>query len=212
MKNTMINHVHGWLTNHFKFRKIAALTLVLLANSSNLNAAVVWTFVETDFGDGTFSTTATASGSFAESYASTSTVNFTPGAFIRFDIFDVRVSGVGLVAEVGVASETGFLQSGTVDVSGNFGHNATGLFWSESDYGQTLSSGTEVFARATFPFSLAEMFDGPAPTADIVAWTSSSNSADTITYSFGSPVPEPSSALLVGLGGFSLLARRRRPS
>jgi hypothetical protein len=43
-----------------------------------------------------------------------------------------------------------------------------------------------------------------------LAWTAT-DSGDIITYTIGPvPVPEPSSALLVGLGGLALLARRKK--
>jgi hypothetical protein len=82
------------------------------------------------------------------------------------------------------------------------------------EFGSTLSKSRDVSAyNATLTYNnttIDTIFGGGFfDNGPVHAWTLSGGAA-TDTISYVAAVPEPSSSLLIGLGAFGLLARRKR--
>lgn len=150
----------------------------------------------------------------SEPYAAGQKVALTGGSF-NFSAFE----DLSKDTDAGQSSYTSlsFSSSNTrpAPTVGAWGFSYTEIYWSDA----VVSAGTmTVPTQLSFdpneqimmvPFTtLAGL--GAANFSNTLAWTATTT-GDTIRYSTGAaPIPEPASALLLGLAGTSLLVRRRR--
>ena len=191
---------------------LATGIVTLSALTPQAEAAVIWTF-----GQNGADVTATASGTFTidvigsqSSYSSASpgTSSRSDGYFTHSGTFGMSRGGVG--APVHIPST---LTSAPDSWTGNFGHSSRTIRWG-TEFGSTLSKSRDVSAyNATITYNdttIDTIFGGGFfDNGPVHAWTLSGG-ATTDTISYVAAVPEPSSSLLIGLGAFGLLARRKR--
>ncbi|MEJ6569954.1 MAG: PEP-CTERM sorting domain-containing protein [Akkermansiaceae bacterium] len=108
--------------------------------------------------------------------------------------------------------------SGALTIPGVIGFNSDTLFWNAQHISAGVPGGTVTELTAnpaddTMLLSFSTMASLNADAASIaegtVLWTSNGTAGDQFIFSRLSPVPEPSSALLMSTCGLALLRRRR---
>jgi hypothetical protein len=195
---------------------LATGIVTLSALTPQAEAGVTWTF-----GQVGANVTATASGSFNIGIPSD------VGGFGTRDEslpLSAQFGGTFLFIEVGSYYYTALGNTAALDLPnlqadsgvGMFGHSGDILLW-DSALGSILAGGTDIAGGGTAPsltwnnttldaiFGVGFFDNGP-----VTAWTLTGGApTDTISYDVAA-VPEPSSSLLVCLGAFGLLARRKR--
>ena len=191
---------------------LATGIVTLSALTSQAEAGVIWTFEQ----DGP-NVTAVVGGSFSVVIGERNHLGTGP-AFIVDATSMIAVNGnyvgMGAAGTPVVIDPLGPTLS--VVGSGVFGHIGDGLYW-DASLGNTLAAGTDVAGGGTVPSltwngtTLDTIFGGGFfDNGPVTAWTLDSGaSTDTISF-VAAAVPEPSSSLLIGLGAFGLLARRKR--
>lgn len=143
--------------------------------------------------------------------SSTRAIGATIGAAHNFTYFlDHSFGPAGNFENTGVPTTTAVRASET---EGSWGFNGPTFIWSS----HIVSIGTEA-APVQLSFDPAKQFlllesttllaIGATSFDDTLAWTATSN--DTISYTTGSPVPEPSSLGLIIVSSLGLVTLRRR--
>ena len=210
MKNKDKKTIKMQLSIHKNISSLSAMLatgiVTLSALTSQAEAGVIWTFEQ----DGP-NVTAVVSGSFSVD------VGGVLGGTSTY--IEGRGNLVALVGDYNTNASAGTAIRGGNTLPdagvGVFGHLGTGLYWDPA-LGAPLSAGTDVAGGDSVPSltwngtTLATIFGGGFfNNGPVTAWTLD-NGASTDTISFVAAVPEPSSSLLIGLGAFGLLARRKR--
>jgi hypothetical protein len=198
-------------------KKISSLSTILATGIVTLSAltpqaeaGVIWTFRQAGA-----DVTAVVGGSFdvgiVQKFGSSGSA--VGGSAVRAFSFDGALS-IGI--SVGVATDVTSFTSSPNSGTGTFGHDGGDLYW-DAALGSTLSAGTDVASGGTVPSltwnntTIDTIFGGGFfDNGPVTAWTLTGGApTDTISYDVAA-VPEPSSSLLVCLGAFGLLARRKR--
>jgi hypothetical protein len=191
---------------------LATGIVTLSALTSQAEAGVIWTFEQ----DGP-NVTAVVGGSFSVDVVGVGGFSVTDFHVGGAGVYVTRSAGAYVQAQlVGAQVRIDVDQGASIPGTGTFGHSGPNLFWDPS-LGDTLVAGTDVAGGSTVPSltwngaTLDTIFGGGFfDNGPVTAWTLD-NGASTDTISFvAAAVPEPSSSLLIGLGAFGLLARRKR--
>ncbi|MGJ8657594.1 MAG: PEP-CTERM sorting domain-containing protein [Akkermansiaceae bacterium] len=199
------------MTRKISYTKYLKLTICIncfLTFTSVAQGAIVWEITE-DLIGGTV--TMKKSGFFSDTYVSTGT------QFLNLPITgnNYILNGVGNLMKtesVGVTTDSLFVASNWMGSGDFFGYDGTALAW-DNAFGEELSPSesasivSSMTRSGTIASSFGTIFSASSP--DQVIWTSSSNALDTISVTFSS-VPEPSTPVLLALGFYVFISRRRR--